>query len=267
MNTRSLVTSMLLLAAFATSSRAQLADSVFANTIIAQDNVENSAEALGRPDNKDAILNPHGLFDLGFTFGGGLLTMNKGAVLHIYWNKNGTDSAAAFMTFERLTESGALVYAKDTVIVSEPNGQVGMLSVTVPDTGFNALDFSLTDSIKNGIPITGFGAKYFFLDAITLIQPVNAVKHSEQAQTETRLYPNPLPANAHAAFEFTMAHSGAVKIVVTDMLGRTIESFELGNQPVGQRSVPLHFGETGLYLVQLFVDGAKSGSAIKLAAE
>ena len=257
----------------ATGTHAQTVDSVGMNNIIAALNVDFPTSALGFKDNTQAVLNLQGLFDLGYQNSQGLVTFQHGAIMHLYWNKQTADSAAAIMQYVQFTSTGIEVTRGPKVLISEGGfpGQTHETVIVVPDTGaYNGLDFTLTDSLSSGgIPLTGFGAKDFFLDAVVLIQKVIPAAVGDRTTNAASFtsFPNPLLHGSTLTFNAVTQRSGITQVVISDMLGRTIETVSLGNIDAGEHAIKLPFDHAGLFVARLLVDGVQSGPAVKITAE
>ncbi len=94
-----------------------------------------------------------------------------------------------------------------------------------------------------------------YLDDINLFDASNGISGFEE-QVQLEIYPNPASSNVTLAFNFTEKHE--VSIVVTDLLGREIESISAKQYAAGE--IKLNIAEKiiyqpGMYIVNMNVDG------------
>ncbi|MHB8392857.1 MAG: hypothetical protein ACYDBH_25320, partial [Acidobacteriaceae bacterium] len=136
-------------------------DSLAMDSLITNTGVENSQNVLGLPDTRQATLSSSSILTGMFTTGKHVITFDKGSQIDVYWIRETSDSAAAgiqFMGFDTNlfpTHFGPT----DTIVETGPEQQENETTLTVPDTGFNAIQITIA-----GIP----GASIAYVDAVIL---------------------------------------------------------------------------------------------------
>ncbi|MGI4871731.1 MAG: DUF4394 domain-containing protein [Janthinobacterium lividum] len=163
--------------------------------------------------------------------------------------------------------------------VNPTYGQVTDLDIYYnPTTHTNVAYFmSLTSSLSTGILSTLYTLN-LTTGAATLIGPMRnttgtyvtnialaapaaalATRPTELA-TELTIYPN--PAATSLSLSFGLAHTAHAELVVTDLLGRPVDTLDAGWLPAGPQALRWQRGgqAAGLYLVQLRLDGLPAGT-------
>ncbi|HEX5316003.1 MAG TPA: hypothetical protein VFX22_05060, partial [Candidatus Kapabacteria bacterium] len=198
-----------------------------------------------------------------FVAGTQVVILQKGAEMHVYWQRQSTDSSAAeiqFMAFDanlfplhygpivRVMETGPLFESKETTI-------------TVPDTGYNALSITIGADT---------GASTCSLDAIILMQSGVVDGVSEQLASRGPVlasYPNPFEHSSLETVHIDAPASGRAELWVSDALGREVERVPIGELQPGGQDVSISLKEAGIFFARLVIDGAPSGAPLKLVAE
>lgn len=241
-----------LLAAFGASKASAVVDSMYANNQIAI-SVTNPEYALGAPDGQQARINSTGELWLRFDYKGAPLSFAPGSIIHIYWSKQLADSVAAVISLVHVNENWVETGVKDSLMISD---QPGMITITIPAAGFNALHFRLTGNP----PATG-GSAAFFVDAATLIQSNLSVGTSAPMAVFS-LYPNPATIQSGISITTPQEYLGHSEIVIHNILGNEIERVQVNSETL---RIPVDV--RGSYIATLFVDGVPVGRSYKFSVE
>ena len=108
-----------------------------------------------------------------------------------------------------------------------------------------------------GLIGNGFAARNIAVAVATNV--VTATRPADLA-TDLRLYPN--PATGSLSLNFSLSHTAHTELVVTDLLGRTVDIFDAGVLPAGAQTVRWQRGTqaAGVYLVNLRLNGQPAGT-------
>lgn len=149
-----------------------------------------------------------------------------------------------------------------TFLEGYPLNHPAMYSITVPDTGFNALQITVAADT---------GANSLYLDAIVLVQndSVFASVSSPSNISETVLagYPNPFLHSASTMLRVTSPESGQAVLSIRDMLGREVMQLPLGEVDAGEQDIRIALDRAGIFFARLQVNGQWVGAPLKITAE
>jgi len=241
----------------------------YATTNYLANGVNNPSYMEGMPDGNSAHF-VGGAEAIGMRFIAGddsSVVMQKGDSLHIYLriprdSLLSVDSNVAFLELQRLDDNlhpkgDTTYYIKENI----PADTEEMLTIIVPDTGFNAINVSVAafDS----------GGNSFWLDAITLIQKGTAGVSEQLASREAVLasYPNPFEHSSRVAVHIDAPASGRGELLISDALGREVERVPIGELQPGGQDVSLAMNQAGIFFARLLIDGTPVGPPLKLVAE
>jgi hypothetical protein len=135
-----------------------------------------------------------------------------------------------------------------------------MLTIIVPDTGFNAMSVSV---------VVDSGGNSFWLDAITLVQSGTAGVEEQHRAQEAVLasYPNPFEHSSRVAVHIDAPKAGRGELLISDALGREVERMPIGELQAGAQDVSIGLDRAGIFFARLLIEGAPIGSPLKLVAE
>jgi hypothetical protein len=254
----------LLLSQFSLASQQVHYDSLAVDSMFLNLGVQNPDLVRGLPDTRQAYL--HGgssYLGVQFTAGGAPVTFTKGAEIHVYWVRETGDSCGADVQFVNFNfDAPTQTRLGPTVKMIEGGQQnVARVSViTVPDTGFNALQITVGADT---------GANSCYLDAIILMQPGDAGVFDAilASRVILRSYPNPFLRSSPATLRINSPISGHGVLAISDALGREVEQIAVGEVAPGDRDVNLSFDHSGIFFARLLVDGEPIGAPLKLTSE
>lgn len=247
-----------------TASAVEL-DSLWADSIIVYNGVDNPELAQWLVDEKYADLDNGALLDLGFYNESktGLRTIKKNATLNIYCKKDPTvDSSAGELILFKTDAEGVILYQSEPYLLVD-----GLNTITTPDNEYTYVEFQLAGL---GNPN---GAKGFLIDAVQLIQEEDKVSVPRSSEMRnSRIisnYPNPfLSGDANSTtLRFALAHEAEVGVVVIDALGRITSQLNLGIRTEGIHETSLSVLQPGMYIIRLVIDGEISGEYFKVVAK
>jgi hypothetical protein len=240
-----------ILVCFGASKSSAVVDSIYANNQIAI-SVTNPEYALGAPDGQQARINSTGELWLRFDHNGLPLNFAPGSIIHIYWSKQLADTVAAVVSLVHVNQNWVESSKDSLMIVDQP----GMITITVPAAGFNAVHFRLTGNP----PATG-GSAAFFVDAATLIQD-NLSVGSSAPMAVFNLYPNPATVSSGISVTAPQEFVGHAELVVHNILGNEVERL-----PVDAATIHVAMASRGSYIATLLVDGVPTGKSYKFSVE
>ena len=237
-------------------------DSLSADSSIGSYGITNQDFAKGPVDGQEAVFGPSGSMSMEFAMNGQPVEFQMGAPIHIYWATQTHDSNAAWVQFVYLDQALRLVRSGPQVFVNEagPLNEPRMMSITVPDTGYNTLQISVAaDS----------GANSFYLDAMTLIQHgFAAVSQRLDVQAVVLAsFPNPFLHSTSTILRVATPIPGKALLYVTDMLGREVMQLPLGEIGEGEQDVKVTLDHAGIFFARLSVNGEWVSTPLKLTAE
>ena len=248
---RTILLLTLLLALSATKSSA-VVDSMYANNQIAI-SVDHPEYALGAPDKQQAQINSTGELWLRFDSRDVPTDFAPGAVIHIYWQRTIADSVAAVVSLVHVTSNWLQTKTDSIMVIDQP----GMITITVPAAGFNAIHFRLTGNP----PATG-GAAAFLVDAATLIQDNLGVPSARSPRALFSIFPNPSLISSGIHLNVPEEYVGHSQVVVYNLLGNQVMT-----STIDQAQMQLQMDAKGTYIARLIVDGAPMGDAFKFSVE
>jgi hypothetical protein len=237
-------------------------DSLSVDSLIGAYGVTNQNFVKGPVDGQEAIFGPSGSMSVQFAVNEHPVEFQMGAPVHIYWTTQTNDSNGAWFQFVELDQDLRLVRTGPQVFINEtgPLNEPRMMSIAVPDTGYNTLQISVAiDS----------GANSFYLDAITIIQHgFAAVSEGQKLQASSlESFPNPFLHSANTTLRVTMPVSGKAILSVTDMLGREVMQLPLGNRSEGEQDVKVTIDHAGIFFARLNVNGEWTGVPLRITVE
>ncbi len=167
------------------------------------------------------------------------------------------------VVFKNVVGFGSTLTAKlikiDGYTVQQPSSSLGSMNAEQSNTG----SFKFTrDSTDDGsmLPMTFYltdGKTY--KDTVELIVPIKSdevyfdagIRNANAISNTLRTAPNPASNNATAYF--TLSEAGTIKFSISDMLGRTVRSFDAGTYEPGENRFELPINElsAGVYVVKL----------------
>ncbi len=198
----------LFLSSFVGKAKAQLVpyDSLAVNSLYGgAGNVPDADNIEGPPDDAVVTLGSTSFISAQFFAGSQLVTLQKGAEMHVYWLRlNNTDSAAADIYFTELNDGVAERSTINPTRVMENTPTVNQLhetTIVVPDTGYNTLSITIGADT---------GASIAWLDAIILMQSGVAAVGEPSINVAPLLtsYPNPFEHGAMAKVRYLGSHDG-----------------------------------------------------------
>ena len=237
-------------------------DSLAVDTIITGSGVSNPDNVKGNPDTRQATLTSSSLLSVQFAAGHDIVTLQKGATIHVYWLREASDSSAADIQFLHYDYNTGIPRLGPTVRIMEL-GDLNAEKETdmiVPDTGYNALQVTIAADTGAGI---------CWIDAITLMQSGTAGVEEQLASREAVLasYPNPFEHSSPETVHIDAPVSGRGELLISDALGREVERMPVGELHAGGQDVSLSMNQTGIFFARLMIDGAPVGPPLKLVAE
>lgn len=258
----------LFLSSFVGKAKAQLVpyDSLAVNSLYGgAGNVPDADNIEGPPDDAVVTLGSTSFISAQFFAGSQLVTLQKGAEMHVYWLRlNNTDSAAADIYFTELNDGVAERSTINPTRVMENTPTVNQLhetTIVVPDTGYNTLSITIGADT---------GASIAWLDAIILMQSGVAAVGEPSINVAPLLtsYPNPFEHGAMAKVEISAPTTGTGELVIFDALGREIERVPVGELNAGaSEQSEIRLNRAGVYFARLQIDGVQVGAPLKLIAE
>lgn len=197
-----------------------------------------------------------------------VVTMDSGAVLQVYWDRESSDSCAMDIEFQYYNFSGTPTLGPTVYMVEAgPEHIPNMTTIVVPGSGYNTLQLSLGASGNAGEP----GADSCFLDAIVLVQhgtATAAVAASVSApQPALMNYPNPFYHTMGTRVQVHAPVAGTGLLSVTDALGREVARVPLGELDAGDVETNLTLDRAGIFFVRLYVNGTPTGSPLEISGE
>lgn len=241
-------------------------DSLAVNYLITDAGIDNPENIEGLPDKAEITLMTSQFLGVMFQAGTQAVTFQKGAEIHVYWQRQLTDSSAADIEFMAFDANLVPLKYGPTVRVMEtgPPYESKETTITVPDTGYsgyNALSITIASDT---------GADNCSLDAIILMQSGVVDGVSEQlASREAVLasYPNPFEHSSLETVHIDAPASGRGELWVSDALGREVERVPIGELQPGGQDVSISLKGAGIFFARLMIDGAPVGPPLKLVAE
>ncbi len=260
---------LLLVLATATRVSAQFMpyDSIPIDSVFFAEDTTYLDSIQGGADQRQAHMGEGDAFAVQFaTVSHEVVTMDSGAVLHVYWSRLTSDSCAMDIEFQYYDFSGTPTLGPtEHVIESGPENVWNMTTLLVPVAGFNTLQITLGASGNAGLP----GADSCYLDAIVLVQKGTAsvAQGISSAQPVLANYPNPFyhASGTHVQVHTSVAGIGLLSVM--DALGHEVARVPLGAISVGDQDVSLALEHAGIFFLRLFVDGAPVGSPLEISGE
>jgi hypothetical protein len=264
-----------LLLTFATVARVSAQsityDSIPIDSLITAPPNEYADSIEGFPDLRQARMGDADFFAVQFSPGQSHIpvTFQKGALLRVYWSRESSDSCAAAIQFLYYDYSG-LPRVDDSVyqlFEGGPLNVMNMTTLTVPDTGFNALQISVDVNGNAGQP----GADSCFIDAIVLVQTgsvtASVAQNNGSEQPMLMNYPNPFYHTMGTRVQVHAPVAGTGLLSVTDALGREVARVPLGELAAGDLETNITLDHAGIFFVRLYVDGAPTGAPLEISGE
>jgi hypothetical protein len=256
---------LLFIVCMTASSKAQVMDSLWADSVIVSNGIVSPEYSLHDTDKVYAKLDNGALLDLGFRTKADttlLRTIKKKAVLNVYCKKDLTvDSSAGELIFYKTDAEGAILYQSQAYMLGD-----GLNTINAPDSEFSFAEFQLSGL---GDPK---GAKSFLIDAVQLIQPQDIVgvkRGPDMAATAIGSnYPNPFFAGSTGTnLVVTLSEDADVSVVVTDISGKEAARAGFGMLTKGSQTLPLTIAQPGVYFVRLIAGGNAFGAPYKIVAQ
>lgn len=241
-----------ILLAFSASTSSAIVDSMYANNQTSI-SVQHPEYAVGQPDGQQAQIGFAGELWLRFDKGGTPLDFAPGSIIHITWSKQSTDSVAAVLSFTHVTTNWIEGKQDSVMIIDQP----GMVTVTVPKAGYNAIHFRLT-----GNPPATDGSKAFFVDGATLIQDNLGVSESGTPKPVFSMYPNPALVQTGITLNAPQEYIGRSEIVIANVLGAEVKRVS-----VADANQHIDMDDRGTYIAMLIVNGQPVGRGYKFTIE
>jgi hypothetical protein len=230
----------------------------------------NSADSIeGGPDQRQARMGDADFFAVQFTDDNQPGLFQKGAIMQIYWSRAASDSCAIAIQFMNYSYSGPPRIDDSVYEIFEggPENVWHMTPITVPDTGFNALQIGVDVNPNAGHA----GADSCFIDAIVLVQKDSVtagVAHTIGTQQPVLMnYPNPFYHTSGTHIQIHEPVAGIGMLSVTDALGREVARVPLGSVNTGDQDVSLALDRAGIFFVRLYMDGSPVGSPLEISGE
>jgi hypothetical protein len=223
----------------------------------------------GFPDQKQAHLGDADFFSVQFAVNHQVVTMEKGAQMQVYWSRVSSDSCAAVIQFGYFDYSnpGPPNGPVDTVYEGGPLNVWNMTTLTVPDTGFNALQIGVDVNGNAGQP----GADSCFIDAIVLVQTgsvtASVAQNAGSAGPVLMNYPNPFYHSMGTRVQVHAPVAGIGLLSITDALGREVARVPLGALNEGDLETNITLERAGIFFVRLYVNGTPTGSPLEISSQ
>jgi hypothetical protein len=249
---RTLLLVLLLLFGFGATKSSAVVDSMYANAQTAI-SVLNPEYAIGAPDGQQAQITSTGELWLRFNHGTTPTDFAPNSTIHIYWSKQSADSVAAVVSLLHVTENWIESKHDSIMIIDQP----GMITITVPKSGYNAIHFRLT-----GNPPATDGSTSFYVDAATLIQDNLGVESTKAQSLRFALYPNPSLLQSGVSLRVPEEYVGHSQIAVYSLTGS-----EVVRSDVSDITSQIQVQSRGVYVARLIVEGIPVGEAFKFSVE
>ena len=154
----------------------------------------------------------------------------------------------------------------DLDIFTDPDSGINTayLTISVPDYAYFATDFYTLDLTTGTLTRIGeltTGSAAVITNIALAIRPINLTTgtHKPTLVTGFNLFPNPVLD--HAELSFHLPHAGAAELVLTDVLGNTVDRQNLGSIAAGTHQLTWHLlnKRPGIYILRLLLDGQSAG--------
>jgi hypothetical protein len=270
MKIRALYFGLLLLLVMTTRASAQTVtyDSIPVDSVITAYPPDYVDSILGAPDQKQSHLGHGDFYAVQFSdVEHHPVNFDKGAVIQVYWSRESSDSCAVAIQFMNYNYSGPP--AIDTTIFEifegGPENVWHMTTITVPDTGFNALQIGVDLNRNIGQP----GADSCFIDAIVLVQSglASVARPLGAPQATLMNYPNPFYHSSGTRVRINTPLAGMGMLSVTDALGREVAQVPLGEVASGDQETSISVERAGVFFVRLYIDGTPVGAPLEISGE
>jgi hypothetical protein len=127
---------------------------------------------------------------------------------------------------------------------------------TVINNGSNTLDFTFSTKGKYWVVLSMKDVSGCTVTDSVEVEIGASVGVQDQLAAEFDLTAYPNPFNDNTSLSFDLPKSSTVNVVVMDMLGRVIDTKNLGNLSAGKHNEVLsNFGAAGTYLVKVDING------------
>jgi hypothetical protein len=223
---------------------------------------------LGGPDQRQARMGGSDFFAVQFSdVEHHPVTFEKGAVMHVYWSRVSSDSCAMTIQFMHFDYSspGPPNGPTDTIYERGPENVWNMTIITIPDTGFNALQIGVDINGNAGQP----GADSCFIDAIVLVQSGLASVAQPMGALQVTLmnYPNPFYHSTGTRVRINTPFAGMGMLSITDALGREVAQVPLGEVASGDQEASISVERAGVFFVRLYMDCTPVGAPLEISGE
>jgi hypothetical protein len=259
MKTRYVLFLLLTLSYFSKPASAQIfaSDSAYANFILAENNVENAAEALGRPKGRLAHLIPGGEFQVVVLRpDSSIHPLVPGARVIVYGQKdNLDDSSAAEVSFVALDKSFVRLYESKAVKITG-----GANVVTVEDKPYTVIQIRLAGG---GTPGAAVG---YYVDGVVVVQPFSGIRETLKLQERSfSTFPNPLKGSSKSTLHVHFDKPTKASILITDVNGKNVMALDAGLCLEGDHEFTLQLPNPGVYFARLVMDDFLSARPFKIS--